>query len=199
MRQLPGRTPARETTRRQSPVWSGDQQPWEVPRSSPGEKGDGHPCPGARLAAPIPGRRCTHHIARSSSDSPLETLAQFFTDVSSGGFSTAVVERAGNGTTLMPKEMDGIQAPTPCDRMPCSYCHCVIRGTGSGEPLLRPLLPPCSWEHSELFEEEVERIQDDSRAKEKEGQHWEDCWTCPEPSSRAWAVMPLDLTPNNDS
>ena len=39
MRELPGRTPARETTRRQSPVWSGDQQPWEVPRRSPGSRG----------------------------------------------------------------------------------------------------------------------------------------------------------------
>ena len=54
MWELPGRTPARETTRKQSPVWSGDQQPWgecedtEVPRRSPREKGDGHPCPGAR-------------------------------------------------------------------------------------------------------------------------------------------------------
>ena len=41
-----------------------------------------------------------------ASDSPPETLARFFTDVFSGVFSTAVVERAGNGTTLMPKEMD---------------------------------------------------------------------------------------------
>ena len=40
-------------------------------------------------------------------------------------------------------------------------------------PPENPLLPPCSWEISELFEE-VERILGDSRTKEKEGQHWED-------------------------
>ena len=46
-----------------------------------------------------------------------------------------------------------------------------------------PLLPPCSWEHSEFFEEEVERIQDDSRS-EKDGQHREGSWTCPEEVER---------------
>ena len=70
----------------------------------------------------------------------------------------------------------------------------------SGSPFLRsPLLPPCSWKHSELFEEEVERIWDDSRSEEKHGQHWEDSRTCPEPPYRARAMMPSDLTPNNGS
>ena len=69
-------------------------------------------------------------------------LARFFTDVFSGVFSTAVVERAGNGTTLMPKEMDGIHGPSPHDRIPRSYCHVVIQGTESGKPLLRP--PPAT-------------------------------------------------------
>ena len=43
---------------------------------------------------------------------------------------------------LMPKEMDGILGPSPQDRMPYSYCHCVVQGTGSGQPLLRP--PPAT-------------------------------------------------------
>ena len=68
-----------------------------------------------------------------------------------------------------------------------------------GSPPETPLLLPCSWEHSEWSEEEVERIQDDSRSEEKDGQHWEDSWTCPEPPSRARATMPSDLTPNNGS
>ncbi|XP_034521882.1 vegetative cell wall protein gp1-like [Ailuropoda melanoleuca] len=36
-------------------------------------------------------------------------------------------------------------------------------------PEIPLLLPPCSWKHSELLEEEVERIRDDSRSEEKDG------------------------------
>lgn len=47
--------------------------------------------------------------------------------------------------------------------------------------------------------EEVERIQGDRRAREKEGQHWEDRGMCPEPPPRAQAVMPSDFTPDDGS
>ena len=112
---------------------SGDQQPWaeceepEVQCRSPGEKGDGHPSLGEQRATPIPGLRAPPHLAVLGLGLTLETLAQFFPDILGGACSTAVVERTGDGTTLMPKEMDGILGPSPHDRISCSYCPSVIR------------------------------------------------------------------------
>ena len=73
-------------------------------------------------------------------------------------------------------------------------CPRVPQGTGFRKPLLGPCLPSPFREHSALFAEEVETIQDVSRSHVKEGQRWRDRRTCPVPPSRARAVTPSDLT-----
>lgn len=130
-------------TLRPGGVWPGNQNPWgehedtEVQCRFPGEKDDGHPSLGQPWAAPVPGHRGTHYLAVLILGLTLETLVWCFTDGLSGVLSTVMVGRAGNGTVLMPKELDAILGPNPHERMSCINCPSFIRSTGFGKPLLR--------------------------------------------------------------